>query len=134
MIDFDICRKDTENMTDKTPNGEKKPSLPAPAKKKTSAYDQPFSVMKDADQIQTPARPEPIQRPTAQAAPASDWRSTSTSEPQTSIPVKEPTPKKASGDGAKKKKSSNTETKKAKNEIPSKKGSVHTQNGKNAKK
>ena len=126
-------------MTDQTPNGEKKPALPTPAKKKTSAYDQPFNVMKEADQIETPARPEPVQRPAPQPAPTSDWRSTSTSEPQKSVPTKEPAPKKApTTEGQKKKKSSSTTTKKAKNEIPSTKGSAPAakdkeQESKNAK-
>ena len=126
-------------MTDQTPNGEKKPALPNPAKKKTSAYDQPFNVMKEADQIETPTRPEPVQRPAPQPAPTSDWRSTSTSEPQKSVPTKEPAPKKApTTEGQKKKKSSNTTTKKAKNEIPSTKGSAPAakdkeQESKNAK-
>ncbi len=126
-------------MTDQTPNGEKKPALPTPAKKKTSAYDQPFNVMKEADQIETPTRPEPVQRPAPQSAPTSDWRSTSTSEPQKSVPTKEPAPKKApTTEGQKKKKSSNTTTKKAKNEIPSTKGSAPAakdkkQESKNAK-
>ena len=114
-------------MTDQTPNGEKKQALPAPAKKKTSAYDQPFSVMKDADQIQTPAR----QAPPAQ--PMSDWRSASTAEPQKSVPVEEPAPKKATSDAPKKKKSSSTATKKAKNEIPQKSGSAPIKNDKKDK-
>ena len=126
-------------MTDQTPNGEKKPALPTPAKKKTSAYDQPFNVMKEANQIETPTRPEPVQRPASQSAPTSDWRSTSTSEPQKSVPTKEPAPKKApTTEGQKKKKSSSTTTKKAKNEIPSTKGSAPAakdkeQESKNAK-
>ena len=91
-------------MTDQTPNGEKKQALPAPAKKKTSAYDQPFSVMKDADQIQNSARPEPISRPAPQPQPESDWRSASTAAPEKFEPVKEPAPKKASATPAQKKK------------------------------
>ena len=112
-------------MTDQTPNGEKKPALPTPAKKKTSAYDQPFNVMKDADQIETPtARPEPVVRPNPEPI-QSDWRSTSTSTPEKSTPAKVPTPKKAPDNAAqKKKKSSNTATKKAKNEIPAQKNSA----------
>ena len=111
-------------MTDQTPNGEKKPAAPAPAKKKTSAYDQPFNVMKEADQLETPARPEPVQRPAPEPA-QSDWRSTSTSAPEKSTPVKEPAPKKTSvAQGQKKKKSSSTSTKKAKNELPSTKNSA----------
>lgn len=112
-------------MTDQTPNGEKKPAPPAPAKKKVSAYDQPFSVMKDADQIQTPAaRPEPAVRPNPEPA-QSDWRSTSTSAPEKATPTQEPASKKASSTaGQKKKKSSNTTTKKAKNEIPVQKNSA----------
>ena len=87
-------------MTDQTPNGEKKPALPTPAKKKTSAYDQPFNVMKDADQIETPtARPEPVVRPNPEPI-QSDWRSTSTSTPEKSTPAKEPTPKKAPDNAA----------------------------------
>ncbi len=121
-------------MTDQTPNGEKKPALPTPAKKKTSAYDQPFNVMKEADQIKTPSHSEPVQRPAPGASPASDWRSTSTSEPQRSVPAKEPAPKKASGEGQKKKKSSSTTTKKAKNEIPTQKGSAPVKNDKTDKK
>ena len=120
-------------MTDQTPNGEKKQALPAPAKKKTSAYDQPFSVMKDADQIQNAARPEPVSRPTPQPQPESDWRSTSTSEPQKSVPVEDPAPKKTSSDAPKKKKSSSTTTKKAKNEIPQKSGSAPVKNDKKDK-
>ncbi len=111
-------------MTDQKPNGEKKPTLPSPQKKKTSAYDQPFNVMKDADQIETPARPAPTPRPAMQS-PQSDWRSTSTSEPQKSVPTKAPEPKKATPEQTqKKKKSANTATKKAKNEMPSTKGAA----------
>ena len=107
-------------MTDQKPNSEKKPTLPAPVKKKTSAYDQPFNVMKDADQIETPApaRPTPMQRPAEQPT-GSDWRSTSTSSPQKSVPTSEPAPKKAaSSEAPKKKKAPSTTTKKAKNEMP----------------
>ena len=113
-------------MTDQTPNGEKKPAAPAPTKKKTSAYDQPFNVMKDADQIETPAaRPDPAARPAPQPSPASDWRSTSTSEPQKAVPTQEPAPKKAPPSTVqKKKKTSSTVTKKAKNEIPVQKNSA----------
>ena len=116
-------------MTDQTPNGEKKQTAPAPAKKKVSAYDQPFNVMKDADQIETPApapaRPEP---PTVEY-PESDWRSTSTSEPQRAVPVKEPAPKKPTPSQAPKKKSSGTTTKKAKNEMPKQKSSAPAPKG-----
>ena len=122
-------------MTDQTPNGEKKPALPTPAKKKISAYDQPFSIMKDADQIQTPARPEPVQRPAPQQQPMSDWRSTSTAEPQKATPIQEPAPKKATAAEStpKKKKSSSTTTKKAKNEIPAKKASTPIKNDRKGK-
>ncbi|MBQ3014332.1 MAG: DNA translocase FtsK 4TM domain-containing protein [Clostridia bacterium] len=117
-------------MTDQTPNGEKKQTTPAPAKKKTSAYDQPFNVMKDADQIEVSPRTEPVQR-TVEEVPQSDWRSTSTAEPQTSVPVREPEPRKtASSSGQKKKKSSGTATKKAKNEMPKQKGSAPAPKGK----
>ena len=117
-------------MTDQTPNGEKKPTLPPPQKKKTSAYDQPFNVMKDADQIESSPRPEPVQRPVAQPS-SSDWRSTSTSEPQKSVPTNAPAPKKAaSSSSQKKKKNSNTTTKKAKNEMPKQKNSAPIQKGK----
>ena len=117
-------------MTDQTPNGEKKQTAPAPAKKKTSAYDQPFNVMKDADQLEVSARPEPPVRQTEEY-PQSDWRSTSTAEPQTSVPVREPEPKKTtSPSGQKKKKSSGTITKKAKNELPKQKGSAPLPKGK----
>ena len=112
-------------MTDQTQNGEKKPTPSTPPKKKTSAYDQPFSVMKEADQIETP-RPAPVQRPAAQPS-QSDWRSTSTSEPEKSVPAKEPAPKKtSSSQGQKKKSASSTAKKKAKNEMPAKKGSAPT--------
>ena len=120
-------------MTDQTPNGEKKPALPTPAKKKTSAYDQPFNVMKDADQVKTSAHAEPVQRTNPQPSPASDWRSTSTSEPQKTAPAKEPAPKKATADGSKKKKSASTTTQKAKNEIPATKGSAPAKNDKKSK-
>ena len=101
-------------MTDQTPNSEKKPAPKAPVKKKTSAYDQPFSVMKDAEQIEKPAA-----RPAPQTPPESDWRSASTAAPEKFEPTKEPAPKKASATPAqKKKKPSNTKTQKAKNEIP----------------
>ena len=120
-------------MTDQTPNGEKKPALPTPAKKKTSAYDQPFNVMKDADQVKTSAHAEPVQRTNPQPSPASDWRSTSTSEPQKTAPAKEPAPKKAAADGSKKKKSASTTTQKAKNEIPATKGSAPAKNDKKSK-
>ena len=120
-------------MTDQTPNGEKKPALPTPAKKKTSAYDQPFNVMKDADQVKTSAHAEPVQRTNPQPSPASDWRSTSTSEPQKTAPAKEPAPKKATADGSKKKKSVSTTTQKAKNEIPSTKGPAPAKNDKKSK-
>ena len=120
-------------MTDQTPNGEKKQALPAPTKKKTSAYDQPFSVMKDADQIQNATRPEPVSRPAPQPQLESDWRSTSTSEPQKSVPVEEPAPKKTSSNAPKKKKSSSTTTKKAKNEMPQKSGSAPIKNDKKDK-
>ena len=112
-------------MTDQTPNGEKKPAAPAPAKKKVSAYDQPFSIMKEADQIETPtARPEPASRPAPQPI-QSDWRSTSTATPERSEPAKEPTPKKTSTtSGQQKKKTSNIKTQKAKNEIPKAKSSA----------
>ena len=117
-------------MTDQTPNGEKKQTAPAPAKKKTSAYDQPFNVMKEADQIEVDARPEPLVRQTEEHL-QSDWRSTSTAEPQTSVPVREPEPKKtASPSVHKKKKSSGTTTKKAKNELPKQKGSAPLPKGK----
>ena len=117
-------------MTDQTPNGEKKQTAPAPAKKKTSAYDQPFNVMKEADQIEVSPRPEPPMR-TVEEQPQSDWRSTSTAEPQTSVPVRKPEPQKtASPSGQKKKKSSGTTTKKAKNELPKQKGSAPTPKGK----
>ena len=110
-------------MTDQTPNGEKKPAS-QPAKKKTSAYDQPFNVMKEADQLEAAARPTPVTRP-VEKAPTSDWRSTSTAEPQKSTPAKEPLPKKSStSQGQKKKKSSNTKTLKAKNELPKEKASA----------
>ena len=110
-------------MTDQTPNGEKKPAS-QPAKKKTSAYDQPFNVMKEADQLEAAARPAPAQRP-AEKAPTSDWRSTSTVEPQKSTPTKEPAPKKSTlSHGEKKKKGSNTTTQKAKNELPRQKTSA----------
>lgn len=123
-------------MTDQKPNGEKKPTLPTPVKKKTSAYDQPFSVMKDADQIETPApaRPTPVQRPAEQPA-NSDWRSTSTSAPQKSVPTSEPAPKKAaSAEAPKKKKAPSTATKKAKNEIPKAKDAAPIKNDKNKEK
>ena len=122
-------------MTDQTPNGEKKQALPAPVKKKTSAYDQPFSVMKDADQIEVPAaRPEPASRPMPQAQPTSDWRSTSTATPQKSEAVKEPAPKKAPAASTQKKKnSSSTKTQKAKNEIPKAKSSAPAPKGKESK-
>ena len=111
-------------MTDQTPNGEKKQAPTAPTKKKTSAYDQPFSVMKDADQIEASARSEAAERPTQQP-PHGDWRSTSTSEPQKSVPVKATEQKKATPAPAqKKKKSSSTTTKKAKNELPKQKKSA----------
>ncbi len=120
-------------MTDQTPNGEMKPATPAPAKKKVSAYDQPFNVMKDADQIETPApaptRPEPVVE-----YPESDWRSTSTSEPQRAVPVKEPAPKKPAPSQAPKKKNSNTATKKAKNEMPKQKSSAPAPKGKKEEK
>ena len=121
-------------MTDQTPNGEMKPATPAPAKKKVSAYDQPFNVMKDADQIETPApaptRPEPVVEPHM-----SDWRSTSTSEPQRSVSVREPEPKKpAPAQAPKKKKSSGTATKKAKNEMPKQKSSAPAPKGKKEEK
>ena len=115
-------------MTDQTPNGEKKPAAPAPAKKKTSAYDQPFNVMKEADQLEKTTRPESAQRP-AQESAQSDWRSTSTSTPEKSTPVKEPTPKKApTAQGPKKKKTPSTTTKKAKNELPSTRNSASSAN------
>ena len=122
-------------MTDKTPNGENKPAPTAPAKKKTSAYDQPFSVMKEADQIEaSAARPEPVSRPAPQAQPTSDWRSTSTAAPEKSEPAKEPAPKKASpASTQKKKKTSNTKTQKAKNEIPKTKSSAPAPKAKEAK-
>ena len=120
-------------MTDQTPNGEKKQALPAQTKKKTSAYDEPFSVMKDADKMEAAKRQEPVQRPAPTTYPESDWRSTSTSEPQKSVPVKEPAPQKASRDGAKKKKIAGTTTKKAKNELPPKKGSAPVKNDKKDK-
>ncbi len=120
-------------MTDQTPNGEKKPALPTPAKKKTSAYDQPFNVMKDADQIKTPTNAEPVGRPAPQSAPTSDWRSTSTAEPQRSAPAPKPAPKKASSEAPKKKKSSDTATKKAKNEIPAKKDAAPAKGDKKEK-
>ena len=116
-------------MTDQTPSSEKKPAPSTPAKKKTSAYDQPFSVMKDADQIETQARQEPVTRPSP--TPQSDWRSASTATPEKSEPVKEPTPKKAStAPTQKQKKSSNTKTQKAKNEIPKAKSSAPLPKGK----
>ena len=115
-------------MTDQTPSSEKKPAPSTPAKKKTSAYDQPFSVMKEADQIETP-RAEPIARPTP--PPQSDWRSTSTATPEKLEPVKEPAPKKApAASTQKKKKPSNTKTQKAKNEIPKAKSSAPLPKGK----
>ena len=120
-------------MTDQTPNGEKKPALPTPAKKKTSAYDQPFSVMKDADQVKTSAYDEPTKRPAPEASPLNEWRSTSTAEPQKSVPTSQPAPKKTSGEAPKKKKSSGTATKKAKNEIPAKKASAPAKNDKKEK-
>ena len=123
-------------MTDETQNGEKKPAPSTPAKKKTSAYDQPFNVMKDADQIETtPApRPEPAARPAPQYAPESDWRSTSTATPERSEPVKEPAPKKApTPSGQQKKKTSNMKTQKAKNEIPKTKSSAPAPKGKGSK-
>ena len=111
-------------MTDQTPNGEKKQAPTAPTKKKTSAYDQPFSVMKDADQIEASPRPEATEHH-AQQPSQSDWRSTSTSEPQKSVPTKAPEQKKtAPAPAQKKKKSSSTTTKKAKNELPKQKGSA----------
>ena len=119
-------------MTDQTLNSEKTPTPSTPAKKKTSAYDQPFNVMKDADQIETPvARPEPTSRPTPQPASESDWRSTSTATPEKSEPVKEPAPKKVSAASTQKKKDpSNTKTQKAKNEIPKAKSSAPLPKGK----
>ena len=111
-------------MTEQTPTSEKKLAPPTPVKKKTSAYDQPFSVMKEADQITTSASPEPMQRPAAQSS-SSDWRNTSTSEPEKSVPTKAPVPKKnASSVAQKKKKKPSTTTKKAKNEMPKQKGSA----------
>ena len=120
-------------MTDQTPNGEKKPALPSPQKKKTSAYDQPFSVMKDADQIESSPRPEPVQRPASQPS-SSDWRSTSTSEPQKSVPTNAPAPKKtASTSNQKKKKDTDRTTKKAKNEMPKQKNSAPIKKDKDMK-
>ena len=122
-------------MTDQTPNSEKKPAPSTPAKKKTSAYDQPFSVMKEADQIEAPvARPEPASRPAVQAQPTSDWRSTSTATPEKSEPTKEPAPKKAPSSTQKKKKPSDTKTQKAKNEIPKAKSSAPLPKGKGKEK
>ena len=118
-------------MTDKTPNGEKKPALPTPAKKKTSAYDQPFNVMKEADQIEaSTARPEPAQRPAPQASPSSEWKTASTSDFEKSAPAKEPAPKKAPSKTGQKKKSSASTTKKAKDELPAKKNSAPAGKGK----
>ena len=98
-------------MTDQTPNGEKKQALPAPTKKKTSAYDQPFSVMKDADQIEaSTARPEPARRPAPQPSAASEWKTASTSDFEKSAPAKESAPKKAPNKGGQKKKSSASTT------------------------
>ena len=120
-------------MTDQTPNGEKKPAS-QPAKKKTSAYDQPFNVMKEADQLEAAVRPAPSQRPT-EKAPADDWRSTSNAEPQASSHTKAPATKKStSSQGQKKKKSAGTTTQKAKNELPRQKESAPIKNSEKAKK
>ena len=108
-------------MTDQTPNGEKKPA--SQQKKKISAYDQPFSVMKEADQLDRPTRPVPA-KPSSEQAPASDWVSSSTAEPQKTTPTKKPTPKKATPSQDQKKKKTTSTTKKAKNELPAKKASA----------
>ncbi len=120
-------------MTDQTPNGEKTPKLPTPQKKKVSAYDQPFNVMKDADQMEKQQPQTPPQRPTAQDAESS-WRSTSTATPHQSEPTPQPQVKKApSKEAPKKKKSTNAQTKKAKDEIEKPKtGSASQKKGKDA--
>ena len=111
-------------MTDQTPNGEKKPALPTPAKKKTSAYDQPFNVMKEADQVEASTRSEQPQRPAHRPSPESEWKTSYTAAPEKPVSAKEPTPKKTSDSGAKKKKSSGTTTKKSKDEFPANKSSA----------
>ena len=115
-------------MTDQNPNGAKKPA--APAKKKTSAYDQPFSIMKDADELRQAQSSVPAQRPAAQSGSTS-WRSTSTAEPHKSVPTPEP-PKKEPAKKAPKKKSANTQTKTAKNEIDPPRASSSSKNSKNS--
>ena len=114
-------------MTDQTPNGEKKPTS-QPAKKKTSAYDQPFNVMKEADQFDPPARPAPTVR-RAEPTQTNSWQSAPTAEPQKSTPVKEPSIKKPA---AKKKKSASKTTPKAKEAPAPQKASPPTK--KNEKK
>jgi DNA segregation ATPase FtsK/SpoIIIE-like protein len=110
-------------MTDQTPNGGKKPAS-QPAKKKTSAYDQPFNVMKEAEQLEAAARSAPP-APHVENSSQANWRSTPTPEPQKTAPIKEPQHTKPSHETSqKKKKSSSMTTKKAKNELSKQKASA----------